>query len=290
MKYLGELLSLYCAISWAITAIVFTEASKKIGVTALNFIRLIFAFVLLGLSLTIYKGYFLPPFDFKHDWIWLSLSGLVGFIIGDLFLFKSYIYLGFNQARLLMTAVPIFSSIMGLFILNESLNIKQVSGIVITVLGLIFALYNKNTFKNLNIGILFALLGALGQASGLVLSKYGLKNLDAFSGVQIRIFASILGFIIILSIQNKWTKIFSSFKNKKAVTYVFIGTFFGVYLGVSLGLLAITLTSIGVASTIMATVPIILIPISVFIYKQKLAFKEILGTIVSFIGISVFFL
>jgi drug/metabolite transporter (DMT)-like permease len=290
MKYLGELLSLYCAISWAFTAILFTSASKKIGVTNVNFIRLIFAFILLGITLLISKSYFIPSFSNIHSWFWLSLSGIIGFIFGDLFLFKSYLKIGFNQARLIMTLVPIFSSIFSFIILKEQPSFKQSIGILITVLGIIIALHKDKFLKIFNIGILFACLGALGQALGLVLSKYGLKNLDAFSGVQIRIFSSIIVFIFILTFQKKCLKFFKAFNDKKAILNVFIGTFIGIYLGVSLGLLALTYTKVSVASTIMATVPIILIPISIFFYKYKISLKEIIGTFVSILGISIFFI
>jgi len=290
MKYFGEILSLYCALSWAITAILFTSASKKIGVMSVNFIRLIFAFILLSFTLLIGKGYFIPPLKLHHEWLWLSVSGLIGFVAGDLFLFKSYIKIGFNHARLIMTFVPIFSSVFGFLILKESPNLKQGLGILITVLGIIVALYKKDFFKIFNIGFIYAILGAIGQALGLVISKYGLKELDAFSGVQIRILASIFGFILIFSFQKKWMKLFKSFYNKIAIIYVLIGTFFGIYLGVSFGLLALNYTKVSIAATIMATVPIILIPISIFFLKIRVSIKEIIGTLISIIGISVFFI
>lgn len=292
MKYFGELLSLYCAFSWAITAILFTSASKRVGSISVNFIRLIFAFILLGLTLLFKYHYFIPPLNNIYAWIWLSISGLIGFIIGDLFLFKSYVEIGVNKSRLVMTLVPIFTFLLGFIILKETINIKQIFGILITVFGITFAIYKKNIFhqRKSYIGIIYALLGAFGQALGFVLSKFGLKNIDPFSAVQIRLLAGIIGFIIILTVLKKWGPVISAFKDKTSIIKIFSGSFIGVYLGVSLGLLALTYTKVSIASTIMATVPIILIPILVIFDKYRPSFKEIIGAFVSVLGITIFFI
>ena len=292
MKYTGELLSFFCAFSWAITAILFTSASKKLGTISVNFIRLIFAFILLGLTLLFKFNYFIPPLENSYAWFWLSISGFIGFILGDLFLFKSYIVIGVNKSRLIMTLVPIFTFFLGLLILKETVSIKQVFGIIITISGIIFAIINKDVLKNKysTIGIIYAILGAFGQALGFVLSKFGLKNIDPFSAVQIRLLAGIVGFIILLTVLKKWKTVANSLKDTSSLLKIFTGSFIGVYLGVSFALLAITYTKVSIASTIMGTVPIILIPISIIFLKYKANIKEIIGAFISVLGITIFFI
>jgi drug/metabolite transporter (DMT)-like permease len=69
-----------------------------------------------------------------------------------------------------------------------------------------------------------------------------------------------------------------------------IGAFFGPFLGVSFSLVAIRYTSTGVASTIMAMVPIFIIPPSIWFFKHKITTREIIGTVVSLVGVVLFFL
>jgi drug/metabolite transporter (DMT)-like permease len=67
-------------------------------------------------------------------------------------------------------------------------------------------------------------------------------------------------------------------------------TFFGPFLGVSLSLMAVQYTSAGIASTIMALTPIIILLPSKLIFKQVVTAKEVIGAFISVIGVSLFFI
>ena len=138
-------------------------------------------------------------------------------------------------------------------------------------------------------GLLFAFFGAMGQAGGLVLSKLGMKDYDPFASTQIRIIAGMIGFTILISILGRWKNVFNAFKNKNAMTGIGIGSFFGPFLGVSFSLVAIKYTNTGIASTLMSIVPVLIILPSVVIFKQKVGSKEIIGALISVVGVSLFF-
>ena len=53
-------------------------------------------------------------------------------------------------------------------------------------------------------GILYAFGGAVGQALGLVLSKFGLRDYDPFAATQIRIIAGIFGYVALVTILSRW--------------------------------------------------------------------------------------
>lgn len=290
VRYFGEFLALYSAFSWALTAVFFSIASKKSGIYGVSFIRLIIASLFLTLSLLLFKNYFISPTTTLENIFWLSISGIVGLIFGDLFLFKSYLLVGVNDSRIIMTLVPIFTAVLAWFVFSENLNIKQILGTVVTLTGIIVAVYKKDKNRKPFIGYLYALIGAIGQALGFVLSKYGLKGIDVFSAVQIRFLSAIIGFIFILTYLKKWPQIFVTLKNKSSMLKIFIGSFFGVYLGVCAGLLAVNYTKLSIAATLMATVPIILIPISVVFLKFKPTAREIVGSLISVFGVFIFFI
>lgn len=137
-------------------------------------------------------------------------------------------------------------------------------------------------------GIIFALLGALGQAAGLVLSKYGMGDFNAFAATQIRVISGIVGFVLIFSFLRKWDNIKIAIKNKPVLRRIGAGAFFGPFLVISFSLLAIQQT--GVASTIIANVPVLIIPPSVLIFKERVNFRQILGVIITLIVVSIFYL
>jgi drug/metabolite transporter (DMT)-like permease len=125
---------------------------------------------------------------------------------------------------------------------------------------------------------------------GIVFSKYGMQDYHPFAATQIRIIVGILGFIVLITLAGKWQPVKEAITNRKAMIPITIGSFFGPFLGVSFSLLAIRYTSTGIASTIMALVPIFIIPPSILLFHHKINWREITGTIISLIGVALFFL
>jgi drug/metabolite transporter (DMT)-like permease len=78
----GELAALITAVFWTITALAFESASKKVGSLAVNILRLILGLVFLSIYVFISSGSFFPLNASMHTWIWLSLSGFIGFVSG----------------------------------------------------------------------------------------------------------------------------------------------------------------------------------------------------------------
>jgi drug/metabolite transporter (DMT)-like permease len=237
------------------------------------------------------------PVDARpENWFWLVLSGLVGFVFGDLFLFKSYIVIGSRFAMLIMTLVPPITALFSFFILGERLTLFNYLGMTLTFSGIALAIFSRNgkgekiSLKLAPKGILYAFGGAVGQALGLVLSKLGLRDYDPFAATQIRIIAGIAGFAILITVLRRWRNVVSATSDKAAMIPTSVGAFFGPFLGVSFSLIAIKFTEAGIASTIMALVPVLIILPAVILYKQKVTPAEIAGAVISVGGVALFFL
>jgi Predicted membrane protein len=295
-NHYGEVAALLVAFFWSITALSFEAASKKVGSLPVNIIRLVIGLVFLSVMNWMSRGLLLPTDASLHNWIWLSVSGLIGFVIGDFLLFKSFTVIGAWLAMLIMTLAPPMAAVFGWLLLDERLSMMSLSGMVITLSGIVVVILRPEG-KNGNVavskpvaGLLFAFGGALGQALGIVFSKYGMQQYSPFAATQIRIIAGIMGFIVFITLLGKWVSVRSALMDRKAMIPITIGSFFGPFLGVSFSLLAIQHTSTGIASTIMALVPIFVIPPSILLFKHKITVREIVGTIISLCGVALFFL
>jgi drug/metabolite transporter (DMT)-like permease len=287
--HIGEFSALCVAICWTLSALFFEKAGSKIGSLSVNVIRLMTAIILLGLIAWVTRGYFLPTDATPYQWFWLSLSGFVGFFLGDLFLFHSYSIIGSRMAQLVMTLAPPITAITGFLLLNEHLTHKQILGISITVCGILIAMFGKKRGEKFNFnvpvkGFLFALGGAAGQAIGLVLSKKGLCGYDVISATQIRAITGGVSFILLVTFLKRWSYIKKAFSNKSGLKFVLSGSVFGPVIGVSMSLFAVQHTETGVAATLMALVPIIIILPSALIFKEKITFYQVLGAFVSVAG------
>ncbi len=295
-RHYGEFAALLVAFFWSITALSFESASKKVGSLPVNIIRLVIGFLFLSLLNLMIRGHFLPTDASSHNWIWLSVSGLIGFVLGDFFLFKSYTIIGSWFAMLIMTLAPPMAAICGWFLLDERLDLKSVAGIVITMSGIILAMFRRDkesrkmSMSKPLLGIFFAFMGAMGQALGIVFSKYGMGNYNPFAATQIRIITGIIGFALIITIGKRWISISKALVNPGAMFSISLGSFFGPFLGVSFSLLAIQHTKTGIASTIMALVPIFIIPPSILLFKHKVTLREFIGTLISLGGVALFFM
>ena len=296
-NYTGELAALATAVFWTITAMSFEVASRNIGSLAVNMIRLVLAFVFLSLFNLIARGLIFPSDASLHAWVWLSVSGLIGFVFGDYFLFRAFAAISARVAMLIMTLVPPITALIGWAILGESMSLLEVTGMVLTISGIAMAIFSRGGENGRKIklsypvkGILFGLGGALGQAVGLVLSKYGMGDYHAFAATQIRIIAGMLGFAVIIIALKKGHLIRNAFRSRPGMIGTGIGSVFGPFLGVSFSLLAVKYATTGVASTIMSIVPILIIPPAVLLFKQKVSWLEILGAFISVGGVTLFFI
>ena len=295
INYIGELAAVATALLWTITALAFERASLRVGSLAVNIIKVFIGFLFLSVFTYFYRNSFFPYDASFYSWFWLILSGFVGFVFGDLFLFKSFTIIGSRFAMLIMTMVPPITALSGWIILGEKLTSMNFVGMFLTIGGISLAIFSRNNANGklslkLSVkGILFAFGGALGQALGLVLSKFGMKSYDPFAATQIRLIAGMFGFTALVTILGQWGSVIKAFSNRQGMAAISLGSFFGPFLGVSFSLLAIQHAKTGIASTIMAIVPVLIIPPAVFLYKEKVTLFEILGAIVSICGVALFF-
>ena len=295
-SHLGEFAALLTTFFWTITALSNESASHKIGSVAVNILRLVIGFAFLSIFNLIRRGFILPLDASAENWLWLSISGLIGFVFGDLFLFKSYTMIGSRFSMLIMTLVPPITAFFSFIIIGERLTLFHFFGMTLTFSGIALAIFSRSakgeklTLKLAPRGVLYAFGGAVGQALGLVLSKFGMNDYDPFAATQIRIIAGIIGYTMLVTILARWGNVIKATRNKEGMMLTSLGAFFGPFLGVSFSLVAIKYTEAGIASTIMALVPVFIILPAVFLYKEKVTLSELLGAIVSVAGVALFFL
>ncbi|WP_457617531.1 DMT family transporter [Lutibacter sp.] len=303
-SHLGELFALLTAVFWTTTSLSFQQATKRSGVLSVNVLRLIIAFIIYALISYFSRGMFLPFDASAHQWIWMSLSGIVGFVFGDYFLLKSYEFISARISMLLMSLSAPIAALISWIFLRESMGFISLFAMFITIFGIIIVITEKKKLdtekldskrKKLQFsfspkGMLFAFFGSLGQALGLALSKYGMQGYNVFAATQIRIIASSIGFVILITLIKRWPKVKQTVKDSISIKFILIGSIFGPFLGVYTSLLSVKYTSVGIASTIMAIIPVLIIPPAILIYKEKVTLKEVIGAFIALSGIAVFFI
>ena len=295
-NYLGEFSALGAALCWSLGPTLFTIASRQIGAVVSNRLRLLIAVFLFSITHFFVHGEFLPTqVDLSH-WLWLGLSGIIGLVIGDTFLFQSLVILGPQFAMLIFSIFPILSSVIAWGFLNESLSLLKVLAIGITISGVMLVILGKRdlgttmTRRRYIIGILFGLGGAIGQALGLILAKKGITTeLSGLTVTLIRVLPATIVIWLVALISGSINYTFNKLCSKEGMVIV-VASFVGSFAGLWLSMLSIKYTSIGIASTLMALPPVFLLPVSRWVFKEKITLHSIVGTLIAVIGIAMIFL
>lgn len=307
--YKGELISLTVAVSWTVCAMFAEVASKRMGSLALNVVRMSMSLVMLMGVMWWYTGVPYPAGSDTSTWIWLSLSGFVGYVLGDFCLFNSYILIGSRYGQLLMTLAPPSAAIFGWILLSESMSALAITGMMVTALGIAISIYRpKRKGERLPLkGVLFGIAAGIGQGVGLVLSAKGLQcyeasvvsqgiNVEAilpvipFASTAIRAVTGLIGFSIWTLATGHAADVKHAVKDTKGMLFALGATITGPFIGVSLSLMATLYTSTGIAQTIMATTPIMILLPTYLFFHQKISAREIIGAVIAVGGVSLFFI
>lgn len=312
MTYLGEIISLGVAVSWTITALFAEVGSKRLGSLQLNVIRMLLSLVMLGATMWWFTGAPYPLMAGGKAWLWLSLSGFVGYLLGDYCLFNSYIIIGSRFGQLFMTLAPPTAAIAGWVILGEKMPLQGVAGMLVTITGIGISVLNKEsgqqrgklTLKLPLKGVLLGIGAGVGQGIGLVLSKVGMNYYEAaipageeqiaamvpFASTFIRAVTGGAGFLGVMVLQKKLGTLVAASRDRKGMNAAFWATATGPFIGVSLSLMAVRYTEAGIASTLMALTPVFILWPAHIVFGQKVTFKEVVGAVISVAGVSLFFI
>lgn len=327
--FIGETIALGVAVSWTATALFAEVASKRMGSLPLNTLRMTVSLLLLSVTLWLLLGVPYPRFADGDTWLWLALSGVVGYVIGDYCLMQGYIYIGSRFGQLFMTLSAPTAALTGRLLLGEMMSGLAIVGMVVTLSGIAMSILskpapNKNSTFNFQFsiskkGIFFASMAGICQGFGLVLSKMGLEKYGnalsvagvgpsvvpegallplplqfsiPFAATMIRASIGLMGFFVLLVIFNKdWRqKLSHAAHDRKAMWCLLGATVFGPFVGVSASLLATQYTSTGIAQTLFALTPVLIIAPAAWLFHQKVTAREIIGAVISVVGVCLFFI
>jgi drug/metabolite transporter (DMT)-like permease len=297
MSFIGELAGLLTSVCWSATSVLFTKATHQVGSVIVNRVRVILAMLFLLLLNWAFYGMPLPFQAGADRWIWFALSGIIGYAVGDMFLFQSYLYIGAQRGMLMMSLAPLLGAGLAWIFFGETLTLIQLTGVLVTLAGIALVILRKqsdatlrpgSTFK----GVLFGFGAAMGQSVGYILSKQGLAdNFPPLAGNAIRMLAAVIGLWVLAMVQGKVRETVQCMREQpKVLGWLTMAAFTGPVLGATLSLFALQNTQVGIASTLIALPPVFLLPVSWLVFKEKFDWGAVFGTLVSIGGVALLFL
>jgi drug/metabolite transporter (DMT)-like permease len=295
MNYVGELCALLTACCWSCSALAFSAATLRVGPLRLNVTRLMMAAVLLfGTVVLAGIEIHLTSSQLRN----LVVSGIIGLVIGDTFLFKSYENIGPRLGMLIMSFAPAISAVLAYLLLGEVVSRMGLIGMAVTLLGIALVVVERrdtiSSTRRIHLqGIFFGFIAAAGQGVALVLAKMAFNEgpINGFVASLIRIGSSVIIIFPLARLAGEYSHSFAVYaRDHKALWLTLLGAFFGPYLGITFSLISVANTSVGIAATLMATVPILMLPLVKYVQKERISWRAIVGAFIAVAGVAILFL
>ena len=310
MNYLGELISIGVACSWTIAALTSEVGSRRLGVFVMNVWRMGMTLLLSALLMLAVFGLPYPVYAGSEAWTWLLASGVVGYFFGDWCLFNSYLTIGSRMGQLFMTLAPMFTALSAWVMIGQTLSASALLAMGVTLFGIAVSVLGRDDRHHVSLnlplrGVAYGIGAGLGQGVGLVLSKIGLDHYEAdvpagllpavadylpFASNMIRCVAGFACFSAWLIVSGHAGRMRSSLHDRRGLAAMMAAVFAGPFIGVGFSLMAVQYTAAGIASTLMATTPILILLPSRWLFGQPITARAVLGAVISVVGVSLFFL
>lgn len=298
--YLGELAALATAFSWTVSAMCWTASGRRVGSLAVNIIRLLLALPMFLVYSRLMLGEYLPLSASVHAWLWLGASGVVGFFLCDLFFFQSFLLIGPRLALLIFSLAPPFSAFFGWLLMDEQLTRWNWIGMATTLAGIIWVVLESpddgdkggEPRRRMALrGGLYAFLATLAQGLATVLSKIGVRDVESpFAATEIRLLCGLAAFMILIPLMGRQGQVVRAFRDRRAMAIMTLGAFMGPFVGVTLLMFAVKIIPAGLAQTFVSLSPVIIIPASALVFKERVSWRAVGGAIVAVLGVALLFI
>lgn len=316
---LGPSAAVLTSLLWVLTSLFFTAAGRRIPVTVVNTVRIAFAIVLLGATHYAFEGTFWPEIPSQQQLLALALSGLIGLSLCDQALFTAFVDIGPRLALLCMTTSPIFALIFGVAFLDEHIIGTAYVAMAVTVAGIIWVVTERTAApepdgegkritserpapfvarKLVVRGFVLAFIASISQAAGGMLSKLGMgdgwlppdQHLSAQSATLVRMVFGLFGMAPIVLIYVAMARRSASEQESPRhqwTTGLLLtagGAIVGPFLGVWMSLVAFKHSPLAIAQTLASLSPVLILPFSHYMLKERITRRAVLGAIVALVG------
>ncbi|MBN2407695.1 MAG: DMT family transporter [Elusimicrobia bacterium] len=286
---IGSAAALLSAASWAFSSILFRKVGDDVTPFGMTLGKSVIGIMYLGAVLAVIG---VEPVT-SRAFIFLSLSGLLGIAAGDTLYFKALMQLGPRLLVLLGLLGPVITVVLSLLVLHEQPSRMSWFGMILTMAGVYWILWEKNTdaggrdFRMK--GILTALLSFLCTAAGIILAKIGVKEMSAIQATCIRLFWGGAGVFAAGMLKGRIRTWLSPMLNRRTLFLMLFTVFIAIFGGFWLFILSLKYIDASIAVVLNSTTPLFILPMTFLIYREKIYPHTIAGALLAVAGVSMLF-
>lgn len=286
---LGGMAALASAASWAVGSILFRNIGEKAPPLGMNLGKGLIGLVYLGVALA-FVG--LTPTSPASLGL-LAVSGLVGIAAGDTLFFMALVRLEPRLTLLLATLGQAFTVLLALAFLGERPAPLAWVGMVLIVAGVTWVMREQQGDDEPEVkqrrfqGIVYGLLCSLCMSAGFLLAKTALDEVPALQATFLRLAAGVAGLLILGGVQGHLGTWLAPFREPALLRSILVAVAVIMFGGFYLSLLALQLTDAAIASVLLSTEPIFILPLALFFTRERVSLRSVLGAVVAVVGVAV---
>ncbi|HSG99575.1 MAG TPA: DMT family transporter [candidate division Zixibacteria bacterium] len=293
-SHFGEIASLGAAFMWACASLVFTLASRELGAGNLNRLRLVLATCILALIITVSYGWDWLGAVSGGDFAILAVSGIIGLAIGDRLYFTALSEMGPRLSTQVFALNPVSSIFLAWVILDETLKLGSIIGIVIAIAGVLIVTGERKQrgqgYHPTPKGIVYALIATLFHSTAFVIAKIVMiERIDPLFASFIRMISAMTFIWIFAAFSGKFLSTLKSAATLRKTALAVSGAVLGPSLGVWIALVGIKNAPVGIASTLLSMTPLFVIPLVMLLHGERVSARGVAGALVAFAGVTLIF-
>jgi drug/metabolite transporter (DMT)-like permease len=296
-EQLGELAAVATAVLWTLSTLAWTSAGRHVGAMSVSILRLGIALVMLAAYGQIVRGLALPTDADGRTWFILSISGVLGFLVADLCLFKAFLMIGPRLSLLVLSLSPPIAAMTSWVFLAEGLSARHWLAMAVTLGGILWVVLEQpaaprlpHEKRQLWQGVLLGVVAAAAQAVGLVLSRHGIGDYDAAAATMIRVLGAMPGYLLLVTLLGRWRPLLAAARHARAMVILTLGAIVGPFVGVILCMEALRHCNPGIVATIIGTTPVLILPFTILVYRERVSLRATCGAMVSVAGVAMLML
>ena len=263
-------LSLAAAVTFSLSALLINALAGRVTVFQLARWQMSIAFALTAAASLLLGGWAtVAPWQF---WF-LAASSATGIMLASTTYFAAIYAAGPRLTALLFSLAAPFAVLEGWLFLGETLSFGQLSGIALILGGIVLAIVAAGDThpddaprRPLWQGITLGIITAIGQATGSLLARPAMEaGVEPFTAMAIRSGLGAAFFIALMVLPFARATRLPTAPEMRTVA---LSAFFGMFLGMSLMMAALTSGDVGIVSTLTSTTPILILPMLWFTTRR----------------------
>ena len=267
----------------------FARLGKQMSAWSMNIGKGILALIVMGLIL-LPSGISLGN---TQTILLLAISGILGITFGDTLYFMTLTRLGSRLTLLLGSLIPVTTAIIAAVFLGESISLLSWIGVGLTISGVTYVLWERSDDVQMSThwkqGVGIGLVFVLANSLSIIFSKLGVEDIPSMDATFMRQVWAMAGFGFIGFLSGNMLTWVKPLTNPLLLKPLLIAAFIGAFLGTWLSIYALKYTYVTVATVLNSTSPLFILPLAVWVLKEHVSIRAIVGACVALAGIALYF-